>query len=240
MPENVITPVVGEKVIPSNSQVDGNDVDVVPPAPGSHEHGESGWHYFWRELWDRLTNYYDQSQVGTNAVAEFGMSTAENPNVLNNVYEFINNANSGKTSGSFNLDNLMGNSAFQASQSLQAYYDLYQKTGNEAYLEKLFDNLYNIEQTQSARDWEKMMSDSQFSRMLEDIKSTGLNPWIALQNGVGNGSYGSSMSSAKSSGLSATSQAISEANNLRSNSSEVIGRIVSALAMLAMVAIRFA
>ena len=57
---------------------------------------------------------------------------------------------------------------------------MYQKTGNEAYLEKLIDAVYDLENVKSARDYEKMMSDTAVSRMMEDIKKSGYNPWLAL------------------------------------------------------------
>ena len=73
---------------------------------------------------------------------------------------------------------------------MQSYYEMYQKTGNEAYLEKLIDSVYQLENAASARDYEKMMSDTGFSRLVADIEKSGYNPWLALQGSMSSASPG--------------------------------------------------
>lgn len=56
---------------------------------------------------------------------------------------------------------------------------------------------FNAQEAQKQRDFEKMMSDSQYQRAVADIKAAGLNPWLAVQNSgmAGNTPSGSSASS---------------------------------------------
>ena len=59
-----------------------------------------------------------------------------------------------------------------------------------------------LQATQSAREWDKMMSDTQYQRMVADLKAAGLNPWLALQNGVSGSSVPSSSKANVTSGKS--------------------------------------
>ena len=199
-----------------------------------------GWKNFWSEIGDRAVSYYDQSQVGNNAAAQLGQGIASGETTPDEAAGSVLDAiqgTSAKTAGTFDLSSILGSSAYASSPALQSYYEMYQKTGNEAYLEKLIDSAYNLENISSAREYEKNMSDTAVSRMMEDIQNAGYNPWLALQGSISSASSGSGVM-ASSSGISGSSQANSAKNASKNVNADVAGNVLRALVMIAILALK--
>lgn len=81
-----------------------------------------------------------------------------------------------------------------------------QQFENQVYLDNSA-RTYNSNEAQKQRDWEEMMSNTQYQRAVADIKAAGLNPWLAVQSSgmAGNTPSGSS--------ASASSGSAAQANN---------------------------
>lgn len=59
---------------------------------------------------------------------------------------------------------------------------------------------FNANEAQKQRDWEEMMSNSQYQRAVKDLKAAGLNPWLAVQQSGMSGNTPSGSSAQASSG----------------------------------------
>lgn len=227
-------------------EVSGNASDVMSSDSASSEENLNGFQRWWRDVsngwndfWDRLVNFGEQSQVGNNAIATLGTGIASGDTSFQDALQGVLDASgtSAQSAGSTNFSSFSGSSALANNDFVQAYYDLYEKTGNDAYLEKMIDYAANLQATSSARDWEKMMSDTTFSRLVDDIKKAGYNPWLALQSGIGQTSS-SSLGASSVPSSSASSQATSTANSVRSTNAEIISNVIRALIFVAMVAMK--
>lgn len=61
------------------------------------------------------------------------------------------------------------------------------------------DRKYERASVNSARAWDEYMDSTHYQRMVKDLQAAGLNPWLALQNGIG----GTSSTQTASTGSSA-------------------------------------
>ena len=61
---------------------------------------------------------------------------------------------------------------------------------------------FNAQEAQKQRDFEKLMSNTQYQRAVADIKAAGLNPWLAVQNAGMSGNTPSGSSASSQSGQS--------------------------------------
>lgn len=89
------------------------------------------------------------------------------------------------------------------------------------YDKTLQNQAYERASINSARAWDEYMDSTQVQRRVKDIEAAGLNPWLAIQNGVN-----SSGSSSADTGGSAQHQTSS------SQSSSVLGMLFMALAKI--------
>lgn len=105
-----------------------------------------------------------------------------------------------------------------------------EETNDPAWFEKYTDFLIDKYFMDANNEYNTEMSNTAFSRLINDIKTTGYNPWLAFQSGFGQAS--SPTSSGSSSGINASSQGTSRANNSDDNVTSIIRSIVSLLGFM--------
>lgn len=72
--------------------------------------------------------------------------------------------------------------------------------------ENVLNRQFTASENQKARDWQKMMSDTQYQRAVNDMKAAGINPVAFYSNGGGaSTSFGTSHSTASTAGASTSS-----------------------------------
>lgn len=214
-----------------------NGTPDVPTDPHGNQHSPeyTGGAWYDKPWLQGLFNYFGFAHnnpiAGTGnagshlTIPGTGTISLDDPVMQPELVTGITNANgdnggtSAKNGDEQDFSSILGSSAIASSEGLSLLKKLYETTGDKAYLELIATSVLNRENTLSAREWEKMMSDTSFSRMVDDIKNKGYNPWLALQGGsLGQaGSYNTSAAQAGSAGVA--NSARSEENNIRTTSS---------------------
>lgn len=112
---------------------------------------------------------------------------------------------SGLAEGGYNLGDRIGNFFGGYVDRKKQDYEMYLQNLNTENAWKLHELDYQreLKAIQDARSWDKMMSDTQYQRMVGDIKKAGLNPWLAVNSGgLSGASVGSSAKANINSGKS--------------------------------------
>lgn len=116
-------------------------------------------------------------------------------------------------------DWITGRSAQKQSQANQAEMDYAEWVRNQA-------------SAKEQRQWEEYMSNTQVQRSMADLKAAGLNPWLALQNGVNGASV---PNSSKANVTSGKSSQYKRSENQKSSGVRDLSLLLFALARLAAV-----
>ena len=118
----------------------------------------------------------------------------------------------------------------------QGYLEYLVSKGDSAAADKLFSYLMSEQSAQTARDWTANREDTQYQRLVDDLKAAGINPYAMLASA---GSPVSSSSGGNSfSGSQFTSRASAEEterNHKTNNSLKLIATILSLVTVMAAV-----
>lgn len=101
---------------------------------------------------------------------------------------------------------------------------------------------YNSNEAQKNRDFQELMSNTQYQRAANDLRNAGLNPWLVMQNltaSTPSGSQATSSAASISRGLTQEEKNALQAQTFNS-SATAIKTIVGALAAIAMLVLMFA
>lgn len=104
-------------------------------------------------------------------------------------------------------------------------------TGDDAWLEKYADFIIDRYFMDANQQYNSQQSDTAFSRLINDIKSTGYNPWLAFQSGIAQASSPTS-SGASGSNVSSSAQRTSRENNAQNNKTDILSRVLQVLGLL--------
>lgn len=90
---------------------------------------------------------------------------------------------------------------------------------------------YEQQNISNARKWEEYLDSTKYQRMTKDLEAAGLNPWLALQNGVG--------SSSVQPGSTSYNTSAKKFESKKSNASNVLSSIINtAIRVAAIVALK--
>lgn len=89
---------------------------------------------------------------------------------------------------------------------------------------------YEQKATNSARAWDEYIQSTYYQRMVEDLKKAGLNPWLALNSGIGNTVNYSSAGSGSSARYKSDEKNKSGASTLIAGFMIAAARVIAALA----------
>ena len=178
-----------------------------------------------------------------NALGVFGRGNVENANGLSRISNFFGLSNPLKTiqeqNNEYAFAEMQYANELEQSNARQAN-QIAQENAAIAYdrqLQLQTDAMkFNAEEAQKARDYDTMMSNTQYQRAVEDMKAAGINPILAFSNGGASYSGGqaasigpSTASQASSYMASAQRQDIDQTSNreLTKTRMQIIGNLLS-------------
>lgn len=100
-----------------------------------------------------------------------------------------------------------------------------------------YNNEFNAEQSQLARDWSERMSNTEVQRRMSDLKSAGVNPMLAFMNGASAASTPSSSvaSSAGSPAGSSTRGTVKKGEGIGKTVANIVSTAVKIAGIIALV-----
>lgn len=151
--------------------------------------------------------------------------TGFNPNAgSNNLVEDTLKAVEENATPSYNPLVQAGNeSSGRIDDAMQSFHDL--AMHNPDYMESYLKAEIERENTKQAQDWYQKMSDTSYSRAMEDIKKAGYNPYLVL-NGL-NGAGSGSVSPAGSGSVSGSQVSAMRENNMRDSATNIFRGLAS-------------
>lgn len=120
----------------------------------------------------------------------------------------------------------------------RSYLETMVSKGDAASADKLLNFLMTEESEQKARDWTASREDTQYQRLVSDLKAAGINPYVLMASG--GSPVSSSSSGASYSGSQYTSKKASEEtarHNQTSDALKIFSTILSTLAIVAAIAL---